>query len=259
MKLPHHAVNSRETTVRIKPIALLAAVGLAIGAFAPAALAAPKSFTAAQVAKHASAASCWTIVGSSVYDMTRYVARHPGGPTVIKALCGRDGSAMFSGQHAGDRAAARVLASYRIGALRTTTAAGSATAVPAPTASTGSSASSSAAITAATVALHNSAADCWTTISGRVYDVTAYIARHPGGSARILSLCGIDGSAAFAGQHAGDSTAMAALAPFAVGTDGTAPAGSSPAAKAPSTGTHVDDDSDDDGDDDRHGHGHDDE
>ena len=91
-------------------IALLAAVGLAVVAFAPAAVAAPKTYTAAQVAKHSSASSCWTIVGKNVYDVTKYVAKHPGGASVIKAMCGKDGSAMFRGQHAGEQ--------LRVGQLR---------------------------------------------------------------------------------------------------------------------------------------------
>lgn len=104
--------------MRIRLIASLAAVGFAIVSFAPSAVAAPKSYTAAQVAKHASASSCWTIVGKGVYDVTKYVARHPGGSPAIKSMCGKNGSAMFSSQHAGASSPARTLASYRIGKLR---------------------------------------------------------------------------------------------------------------------------------------------
>jgi cytochrome b involved in lipid metabolism len=212
-------------------IAVLSAVGLAALAVAPAAVAAPKSYTAAQVAKHASVASCWTIVGTSVYDVTKYVARHPGGPAVIKAMCGKDGSAMFRGQHAGEPSPTRTLAKYRIGALRVATSS---------SASSSSGASSTAVITAATVAKHSTPADCWTTISGRVYDLTPFISSHPGGAARIITLCGIDGTSAFSGQHAGNRAALAALAPLVIGTDGTvtASAGSAPALPSVSTGAH---------------------
>ena len=226
-------------------IALLAAVGLAVVAFAPAASAAPKTFTAAQVAKHSSASSCWTIVGKNVYDVTKYVAKHPGGASVIKAMCGKDGSAMFRGQHAGESSPTRTLARYRIGTLATSSASSSASG----SSGSSSSGSSGTVITAATVAQHASPSDCWTTISGRVYNLTSFIASHPGGVSRIITLCGINGTSAFSTQHAGNQAALAALAPLIIGTDGTVSASSSSTTvKTPSHTTHADDD--DEGDDD---------
>jgi hypothetical protein len=50
--------------------------------------------------------------------------------------------------------------------------------------------------TAAEVATHNKAADCWTIIDGGVYDLTSYIARHPGGN-DIVAACGVNGSSLF--------------------------------------------------------------
>lgn len=38
---------------------------------------------------------------------------------------------------------------------------------------------------------HNTESDCWTIISGNVYDLTAYIPRHMGGD-EILRACGSD-------------------------------------------------------------------
>ena len=224
-------------------IALLAAVGLAVVAFAPAAAAAPKSYTAAQVAKHSSASSCWTIVGKNVYDVTKYVAKHPGGASVIKAMCGKDGSAMFRGQHAGESSPTRTLARYRIGTLATSSASSSASG----SSGSSSSGSSGTVITAATVAQHASPSDCWTTISGRVYNLTSFIASHPGGVARIITLCGINGTSAFSTQHAGNQAALAALAPLIIGTDGTVSVSSaSTTVKTPAHATQADDDDNDD-------------
>lgn len=98
-------------------IAMLAAAGLAMVAYAPA-VAAPRSYTAAQVAKHSSAASCWSIVGKSVYDLTKFIPLHPGGQAMIKSLCGKNGTAAFTGQHSGQATPATTLAKYRIGALK---------------------------------------------------------------------------------------------------------------------------------------------
>jgi len=76
-----------------------------------------KPITAAQVATHASRASCWASINGSVYDLTNWINRHPGGPRRILAICGRDGSAAFNGQHAGSAKAAADLRQFRIGAL----------------------------------------------------------------------------------------------------------------------------------------------
>jgi Cytochrome b5-like Heme/Steroid binding domain len=67
------------------------------------------------------------------------------------------------------------------------------------------------------VALHNNAQSCWTAISGNVYDLTPFINQHPGGSRTILTLCGIDGTALFLNQHAGQMRPEAELQSFFIG------------------------------------------
>lgn len=85
------------------------------------------------------------------------------------------------------------------------------------TSATTSSAPSSGMFTMAQVATHNNASSCYSAINGIVYDLTTWINRHPGGSARILSICGKDGSSAFNGQHAGEPRPEQILAGFQVG------------------------------------------
>lgn len=53
--------------------------------------------------------------------------------------------------------------------------------------------------TLADVATHANSSDCWLVIEGAVYDVTAYIPQHPGGS-RILQGCGKDATDLFTGR-----------------------------------------------------------
>lgn len=72
--------------------------------------------------------------------------------------------------------------------------------------------------TLAQVAAHNSDTSCWTAIDGEVYDLTPFIDLHPGGFEAILSLCGIDGSAAFDNQHGGQSRPANELAGLQIGT-----------------------------------------
>jgi cytochrome b involved in lipid metabolism len=75
-----------------------------------------------------------------------------------------------------------------------------------------------ASYTLAQVETHNTSKSCWATINGNVYDLTTWISRHPGGAARILSICGKDGTPYFMGQHGSDPTAQAQLATFKIGT-----------------------------------------
>ncbi len=76
-----------------------------------------KKYTAAQVAQHSTAKSCWTSINGKVYDLTSWIARHPGGSGAIMSVCGRDGSAAFNGQHRGQGRPAAMLQAFRIGKL----------------------------------------------------------------------------------------------------------------------------------------------
>ena len=58
---------------------------------------------------------------------------------------------------------------------------------------------------------------CWTTIGGKVYDLTLWISQHPGGESAILSICGKDGTSAFMGKHGGQSRPEQELAKFFIG------------------------------------------
>lgn len=77
-------------------------------------------YTAAQVAEHANADSCWLIVAGQVYDVSAYLEQHPGGAETITPWCGRESTEAYEteggeGEHS-DRAG-DLLAGYRIGEL----------------------------------------------------------------------------------------------------------------------------------------------
>lgn len=74
-------------------------------------------YTLDDVAKHASASSCWTAVYGDVYDVTSWINQHPGGKRAILSMCGTDGTNSFDNQHGGQRRANAELASFKIGAL----------------------------------------------------------------------------------------------------------------------------------------------
>ena len=67
------------------------------------------------------------------------------------------------------------------------------------------------------VRANNNEVSCWSVIDGNVYDLTSWIASHPGGKGNILSLCGKNGTAEFASKHRGDSNPQARLKGFLLG------------------------------------------
>lgn len=77
----------------------------------------PSGITMAIVASHNTAASCWTVIDGGVYDVTTWIAQHPGGARAITQLCGTDGTALFHGQHGDNQRQADVLVGMKIGVL----------------------------------------------------------------------------------------------------------------------------------------------
>ena len=47
------------------------------------------------------------------------------------------------------------------------------------------------------IAKHDTSTDCWILISGKVYNITSYFGKHPGGSSTMIATCGKDATAAY--------------------------------------------------------------
>ena len=77
-----------------------------------------KTYTMAEVSKHNTSASCWSVVSGSVYDLTNWIGNHPGGVSAIKGMCGVDATAEFTGQHGGQARPVSELAGFKIGVLK---------------------------------------------------------------------------------------------------------------------------------------------
>jgi cytochrome b involved in lipid metabolism len=166
----------------------------------------------AEVQKHNTAKDCWTVVNSNVYDLTTYISSHPGGASVLTAICGKDGTKAFSGQHAGAQKPNADLTSLLVGPLSAASAGSGSTATDGAT-----KAPLVTTFTAAEVAKHNNGSDCWSVVNGKVYDLTSYVNGHPGGASVIKAICGKDGSSSFAGQHGSASKPNNVLAAFLLG------------------------------------------
>jgi cytochrome b involved in lipid metabolism len=74
-------------------------------------------YVMADVAKHNSQGSCWTVVNGEVYDVTSYVSKHPGGQQNILRLCGKDGTSLFENKHGGMSRPEAILTGLKVGNL----------------------------------------------------------------------------------------------------------------------------------------------
>jgi hypothetical protein len=75
-------------------------------------------FTMAEVRSHNTADDCWTVIGTTVYDLTDWVSQHPGGEAAIRGLCGTDGTAAFESQHGDDSEPNQQLSEFFRGTIR---------------------------------------------------------------------------------------------------------------------------------------------
>jgi len=185
--------------------------------------------TLEKVAVHNTQADCWMVISGAVYNFSPFLAAHPGGAASMVPYCGKDGTQAFatkdknpSKKHSA--LADSMLSQYFIGRLgqeiastsntSTSTSKSVTSSTIAPTSrvtasntttTSANTANSNISLTTAEVSRHNSLADCWLIISGRVYNVTSYIAQHPGGANSIARHCGTDSTTAFATKDTGSS------------------------------------------------------
>lgn len=77
------------------------------------------SYTLQDIAQHATPNDCWMTIGGKVYDVSSYVAKHPGGEAILQG-CGIDATGMFQQVHTGEKAgrANGLLDNYQVGTLK---------------------------------------------------------------------------------------------------------------------------------------------
>lgn len=74
-------------------------------------------FTFQDVEENNTPESCWAVLDETVYDLTGWIAEHPGGPERIEQLCGTDATEAFADQHSGQSRPEDQLAELEIGTL----------------------------------------------------------------------------------------------------------------------------------------------
>jgi cytochrome b involved in lipid metabolism len=84
------------------------------------AVAAEKSYSKADLAKHATAENCWMAIRGSVYDLSAYLPEHPSRPELVLPWCGKEATEAYNTKTKGRSHkpyADDLLAQYRIGKL----------------------------------------------------------------------------------------------------------------------------------------------
>ena len=72
------------------------------------------SYTLEEVARHSTENSCWVVVGRTVYDVTHFIHRHPGGVFAILSKAGMDATSQYKWH---SRHAKRLWKRYIIGTV----------------------------------------------------------------------------------------------------------------------------------------------
>ena len=75
------------------------------------------SYTMDDVKERSTSSACWSVIDGNVYDLTKWIPAHRGGPQAILFLCGKDGTSAFKAQHEGASTPMSALANYFIGPL----------------------------------------------------------------------------------------------------------------------------------------------
>ena len=82
--------------------------------YAPSSSSCP-SYSWEQIAQHSSVESCWVYSHGSVYDITEWLDRHPGGRDVLLLVAGKDVTDLLPSYHPFSERPQQLLAKYRIG------------------------------------------------------------------------------------------------------------------------------------------------
>lgn len=80
-------------------------------------IASGSTFALTEVAQHATADDCWSVVNGTVYDLTQWINEHPGGSGPVESMCGIDATTAFNNQHNGQGEPEAALANFQIGTV----------------------------------------------------------------------------------------------------------------------------------------------
>jgi len=84
------------------------------------AVAAEKTYSRADLARHATPENCWMAIRGGVYDLSAYLPEHPSRPELVQPWCGKEATEAYNTKTKGRPHAPyadELLAKYKIGKL----------------------------------------------------------------------------------------------------------------------------------------------
>jgi fatty acid desaturase 2 (delta-6 desaturase) len=75
------------------------------------------SYTREEVAQHKKSTDCWVILHGQVYDVTKWLGKHPGGARLIMHYAGQDATLAWTSFHHNKAMVRKYLAQYHIGKI----------------------------------------------------------------------------------------------------------------------------------------------
>jgi cell division septation protein DedD len=117
-EVPGEVIRGAKPTPSATPTPTPAATAAAPKASpSPTPTATKASYTIDDVKKRSTSSACWSVIDGNVYDLTKWIPAHRGGPQAILFLCGKDGTSAYKAQHEGASTPMSALSNYFIGPL----------------------------------------------------------------------------------------------------------------------------------------------
>lgn len=153
-------------------------------------LSSDRTVSFSELSTHRLKGDCWFNLGCNVFNLGEF--QHPGGDIILQ-ICGKTGTSLFLAQHlswqyipneflSGGNGWGEFIGRARFDDGKTSSA-------------------SSASFTLEQVAQRNTRSNCWTCISGNMYDLTHFFDSHPGGGHVLEYLCGQDSTLHYLQNH----------------------------------------------------------
>ena len=144
-----------------------------------------------ELSKHTSRSDCWIALNGKVFNVTPYLAEHPGGEDILLANAGTDATSEFNAKENGEghtEYAKSLTEKFLVGELD----------LNSPVVLPKRETQLLRKYTWEEIAKHDKDEDCWIVINNKVYDITPFLNEHPGGPVIILEQSGgVDATESF--------------------------------------------------------------